>query len=103
MWLYGVRRNAAIIYEDDLDGRFYRHSSSQIYDVINKIKTSIISSLGNDIDIIVLFASPEIESWFVADWEGGFGYLYEKTYVLKSLNKSDRQWFSCNLHRYVKT
>ena len=66
-----------IVFEDDLDDMTpeatYKRSAS--------IKNMIKSEIG-DIPVVIVFAAPEVETWFIADWNNGFG-IYRKPEILK--------------------
>lgn len=94
---------SAIIYEDDLDGHFNNYSQDRINQEMLAIKQQLICATGQDIPIFIIFASPEVESWFIADWDNGFGYLYGKSETLKELGTVNiRKWFATNLRKYIQ-
>lgn len=74
-----IAQCSGILIEDDLDGKFHDMATSNIESYINSIKENIYSIIGNPIPIFILYASPEIESWFIADWDNGFGYIYNSS------------------------
>ena len=49
-----------------------------------------------------LYASPEIESWFIADWENGFNYLYCKTGIVNDVEVNARIFFTHHLRQYIE-
>ena len=75
---------------DDLDCRFngdgdqYESWKLELSDQVNK-------ALERETNTEVLFASPEIEAWFVADWENSFGKEYRTlSHPLKSKLKIEQ-------------
>ena len=72
---------AAVLIEDDLDNRFYGWSQDRIDAFIQKIRRSVCEAAEVDLPVFILYAAPEVESWFIADWNGGFGYLYGRSNV----------------------
>lgn len=92
----------AIIIEDDLDGRFYGYSCEEIEEYKKSIINKIHDKLENKIPVFILYASPEIESWFIADWKNGFEYLYHESSVVKDIkDRKVREFFSYNLRQYI--
>ncbi|MDR2869573.1 MAG: hypothetical protein LBV04_03900 [Deferribacteraceae bacterium] len=71
----------AILLEDDLDKRdkdiipkdFLAQTQERMLSEFNKITTK------HNARLICLYAAPEIETWFIEDWENGFG---SQKYVL---------------------
>lgn len=61
-------------FKDDGDGRDY--------DVIESRKKEITENihgiLEKNIPVFFLYALPEIEAWFIADWENTFGSVSSK-------------------------
>lgn len=80
-----IGKCGAIIIEDDLDGRFYSYNQEKIEKYKKSIVDKIQKKLGKEIPVFILYASPEIESWFIADWENGFEYLYRKSSVVSDI------------------
>lgn len=92
----------AIIIEDDLDGRFCEYNSREIDSYKKNIVSKIHENLGKEIPVFILYASPEIESWFIADWENGFDYLYCNSTIVKDVeDKKIKSFFSHNLRNYI--
>ncbi len=84
----------AILIEDDLDGRFDKISFSQAEADIQKLKNDLRTCVGiPDIPIIILYASPEIESWFVADWNNGFKFFIKNSRRFQNIDSSIRGKF----------
>jgi len=77
--LYGYQYNDyyAFIVEDDLDCRFHEMSEVDILDYRNRIQAEVNRLMKKEVPVIFLFASPEIESWFLVDWE----HTFQKVYV----------------------
>ena len=91
----------AILIEDDLDGRFYNKTDEEI----RLYKEAIVEKIRNIIEnqemkVFLLFASPEAEAWFLADWENGFKLLYESK-LISDLGFSERQYFVHQLRQYL--
>ena len=53
-----------------------------------------------EMKVFLLFASPEAEAWFVADWDNGFKALYESNSI-NDLEYSERQFFTHQLKQYL--
>ena len=91
----------AVLIEDDLDGRFHNKTEEEIYkyraDIVKKVRDILENQ---EIKVFLLFASPEAESWFVADWEHGFKALYESNSI-NDLEYSERQFFVHQLKQYI--
>lgn len=43
--------------------------------------------MGKQIPIIFLYASPEIETWFICDWNNSFQHVYEDKFFCLHLKK----------------
>lgn len=94
------RRYDGILIEDDLDGHFYGWPTEAIHQHIESIKQKVREILDTDIPVIVLYASPEVEAWFYADWQQGFHRLP----MLQSGNiirPADAEIFSKYLKNYL--
>lgn len=92
----------AVIIEDDLDGLFYNWEEEQIEEYISNIVKNIKSRLREDMPVFIMYASPEIESWFIADWENGYKYLYQNSGVIKELDYNTREFFVHHLKDYIE-
>lgn len=91
----------AILIEDDLDGRFHGWTEDEISNYKTKIIEKVREILGNqNMRVFLLFASPEAEAWFIADWENGFGALYESK-LITDLEYVERQFFVHQLKKYL--
>lgn len=85
----------AILIEDDLDGRFDKISFSQATADMQKLKNDLRTCVGvPNIPIIILYASPEIESWFIADWNNGFEYFINSFRRFQNIDSSVRGKFN---------
>jgi len=86
---------SAIIVEDDLDCRFQGKSDTEIIEYKDCICKRVTSILEKPIPIFFLYASPEIEVWFLCDWNNSFVKVYNdqffchrlKSYIDKSVVK----------------
>jgi len=67
-----------ILLIDDLDCRFYSKTNQDINEEIIDIAGQVEAALGRKVNFKALFASPEVEVWFVADWTESFGKEYPK-------------------------
>lgn len=77
----------AFIIEDDLDCRFHRKSPEDIVAYKTEIHQTICEKLGKEIPVIFLFASPEIETWFICDWDNAFVHVYKNKLFCFHLKK----------------
>lgn len=98
-----IAQCSAILIEDDLDGNFYGMDKTQIQGYINSIQEKIHSILKCNIPIFILYASPEIESWFIADWDNGFGYIYTSDVCVTDIDSSTKIFFTHHLRQYLNT
>ena len=108
-WIYSdLRRHgkeltdySAIIIEDDLDDNYFLESGTKRdYELIEKRKQEIKSEIRGllqkpDLPVIFFYALPEIEAWFLADWDQSFAIEYKS--VLKEMNS----YFSITMKKYV--
>lgn len=67
----------------------------------DSIKEKIYSITGRHIPIFILYASPEIESWFIADWDHGFGYIYNSSGFVTDIDAPAKMFFSHHLKQYI--
>ena len=67
-----------IVFEDDLDNLTKDDANARA----NTIRSRIKDVLGN-IPVVVVYAAPEVEAWFIADWDHGFG-IYRRSGLLKT-------------------
>lgn len=93
---------SAVLIEDDLDGKFHDYDDKQIEEYKNQIIKEVRFRLKRDMPVFILYASPEVESWFLADWKNGFEYLYCDSGVVTDVGHSARQYFSYHLKQYLE-
>lgn len=93
----------AVLIEDDLDNRFYGWTDGQIDLHLAGIRQSVCRAAGREIPAFILYAAPEIESWFIADWNNGFGYLYERSEIDFDISKGVRKYFAHQLKDFIMT
>lgn len=98
-----IKIYSAIIIEDDLDGGFYEIDVNEINNYISNIKEKISIILGKDIPVFIIYASPEIESWFIADWKNSFEYIYLNNSIINDLEYNERKTFVYCLWKYIKS
>ena len=91
----------AVLIEDDLDGRFHNCDNETIKEYHDAIVAEVHSKLESDILVFILYASPEAESWFIADWDNGFGYLYGKSNRIKDMDQKAKSFFLHHLRDYI--
>ncbi len=96
-----IAQCSGILIEDDLDGKFHDMTASDIELYINSIKENIYSIIGSHIPVFILYASPEIESWFIADWDNGFGYIYSSSGCVTDIGAPAKMFFSHHLNQYI--
>lgn len=93
----------AILIEDDKDDRFIDKSTSTLdlekWENFKEDVKQRLAAKGVAVPIIILLAAPEIEAWFVSDWENGFGQVYKAT---NELNGPQNSYFSTVFRKYVK-
>lgn len=92
---------SAILIEDDLDGRFQGWDEVEINQYNQAIKNKIKQKMGKDIPVFIVYASPEIESWFVADWDNGFGFLYCYSGFVTDVRAEARKFYAYHLRLYI--
>jgi hypothetical protein len=68
-----------------LDCRFHEKSPKQIDEYKKQIQQTIWDKLGKAIPVIFLFASPEIETWFICDWNNSLVYVYKDRFFCHHL------------------
>ena len=91
----------AVLIEDDLDGRFHNCDNETIKEYHDAIVAEVHSKLESDIPVFILYASPEVESWFITDWNNGFGYLYGKSNIIKDMDQKAKSFFLHHLRYYI--
>ena len=91
----------AILIEDDLDDQFFiQDKTIRDYGELEKRKLEITQEIRkilkkNDMPVFFLYAIPEIEAWFIADWENTLEEEYKAR--LKHMNS----YFSTTFRKYV--
>lgn len=96
-----LRNYSAILIEDDMDDKYFKQGAkgrdySKIEVRKSEITDEIRGILGKEcMPVFFLYALPEIESWFLADWENSFG----REYALKLLDMN--AYFSVTFRNYV--
>ena len=88
----------ALIFEDDADSRFRNKTDVEIVNYCEALKSRIQQAWGCKKPVYIFFASPEIESWFIANWNNGFGWLYRDSGQLRDLSSDVRTYFC---HRFL--
>lgn len=92
----------AVLIEDDLDGKFYGMSEQEIRDYKKHIVQKVCKLLEKDMPVFILYASPEAESWFLADWNNGFGNVYSDAGCIHDVEAGARTFFVHHLKRYIE-
>lgn len=96
-----IAQCSGILIEDDLDGRFHGMATSDIERYNDSIKKEIYSIIEDHVPVFLLYASPEIESWFIADWDNGFGYIYNFSGCVTDMETSAKMFFTHHLKRFI--
>lgn len=93
----------AVLIEDDKDDRFLckQPDGSAIIDeakweIFKGDITKKIKDKYPDMPVIFFYAAPEVESWFVADWDNSFGKAY-----IGEFTKQQNEYFSIKFRKYV--
>lgn len=91
---------AAILIEDDMDEKYLRKDmSGRDYEGIEVRKAEIANRIredfGIEIPVFFFYALPEIEAWFLADWDNTFGSVYASKLVQMN------EYFSITFKRYI--
>ncbi|MGN0407700.1 MAG: hypothetical protein ACI4EJ_05540 [Bacteroides sp.] len=97
-----INQCKAILIEDDLDGKFHEYSDDEVIGYKKQITDRVHEKLGSELPVVIMYASPEIESWFVADWKNGFEFLYTGSGVIKDVSSNARQLFAYHLRQYIR-
>lgn len=98
-----IRLCKAVLIEDDTDGRFHGKTDKEREEYCSKSANEIYRRLGREIPIVFLWASPEIESWFIGDWENGFGFCYKNRGFMWDLKQPEcRQYVEYRFRQDVK-
>lgn len=92
----------AILIEDDKDARFINKETASIdVEMWKAFKENIqreLSEKGVTVPVIIFLAAPEIEAWFVSDWENSFGQVYRDANML---NGPQNSYFSTVFRKYI--
>lgn len=67
-----------VVFIDDADCRFEGDPAKLQAWLSDRRGEVSAATQSEDLPFIALFASPEVEAWFLADWEQGLGREYEK-------------------------
>lgn len=93
----------ALLIEDDKDARFLSIEENGMASIDesswNCFKSEVIERIREkrpNIPIIFFYAAPEVEAWFLADWENGFGSVYKNTFTAQQ-----NDYFSVKFRKYV--
>lgn len=97
-----IGRCKAVLIEDDLDGRFRDYSDERIEEYKNQIILKVREKLQKNVPVFILYASPEAESWFIADWKNGFEYLYGYSGIVTDVEYHAKLFFLHQLKWYVE-
>lgn len=104
----------AVIIEDDLDGRFYEElipgkkesrvsrRTREFENRCGEVAKTVREKLGKDesFPVIQFFASPEMETWFLADWDHTFGLIYGPKGI-SVLTLEENNFFSNRFQTYL--
>lgn len=96
-----ISKCKAVLIEDDLDGKFHGCSKEEIEKYNAGIICKVHEKLQKEIPVYLLYASPEVESWFVADWENGFEYLYCKDGVVNDVEHNAKLFYTHHLRQFI--
>ena len=96
-----INQCKAILIEDDLDGKFFNWSDVAIKEYTQRIIIRIQNILNRKIPVFVMYASPEIEGWFIADWKNGFENLYANSDIVNDVDRNVRLFFIHHLKKYI--
>lgn len=93
----------AILIEDDKDARFLSPNSegtaSINHEEWNEYKKSVMDAIratGIDIPIIIILAAPEVEAWFLSDWDNSFGKVYADIFT-----REQNEYFAVMFRKYI--
>ena len=100
----GMGEFDVILLIDDLDCRFKRAGAPNYQEWRNSVNKELCQLLCREVSFEVMFASPEIEAWFVADWNNTFAkeaqYRAIKDQLRYSICSSDINEFINNIEEY---
>ena len=93
----------AILIEDDKDSRFLSVHANGIAGIDNdaweQYKQNIVDAVreaGVNIPVIIILAAPEVEAWFLSDWDKSFGKVYAEDF-----NREQNEYFSVTFRKYI--
>lgn len=92
---------SAILIEDDLDDQFFLESKEKRdYEQIEERKREITKNIQKILEnermpVFFLYALPEIEAWFLSDWDNTFGIEYKR--LLSDMNL----YFSTTFRKFI--
>lgn len=94
----------AILIEDDKDNRFLKimqdggsNIDSNAWNAFKKdLREKIHKELDMHVPVIILLAAPEVEAWFVSDWDNSFAKIYKDCIAVKQNN-----FFSIIFRKFV--
>lgn len=93
----------AILIEDDKDDRFlsintdgYGEINQEEWTAYKNNVTHKIHQFYPEIPVIFFYAAPEVEAWFLADFDNSFGTFYKSM-----LNYKENRFFQINFRKYV--
>lgn len=91
----------AILIEDDKDERFLNDGSDidlgKWYAYQKDVRQQL-ALRGVTIPVIMFLAAPEVEAWFLSDWENSFGWVYKYS---GKLDSEQNNYFSHRFREYV--
>lgn len=90
-----------IIIEDDLDLRFKNKTNEEIEEYHKKQTDRIHKEADNQLPVIFLYASPEIEAWFIADWNRCFCNVYRDRTVIPDIERNGIDLFLERLKKEI--
>lgn len=105
---------SAVLIEDDLDGRFHEELVLGDASTVKSKRTANFNKYcsdtkmlireklgkGENFPVILMYASPEIEAWFVSDWKNSFGQIYgPKNFCV--LSAPENEFFSTRFRIHV--
>ena len=96
----------ALLIEDDKDDRFLSVQSDGTavhdHDAWTGFKTRVknrLKELCPEMPVIFFYAAPEVETWFLADFEHSFGNVYVSS---NQLSREQNQYFVTKFRKHIK-
>lgn len=93
----------AVLIEDDKDSRFLYVQPDGTAGIdeegwahFKQDVTSKIHSYYPNIDVLFFYAAPEVEAWFLSDWDNSFGKVYKGVF-----NARQNNYFSVRFRKYM--